>query len=370
MPYTLGGDASVSSSIQPGMAALPGLSGAPLSTQGTLFKEFRFKEGPTAHVSAHLAAISGQYITNGLNTKQRTPLPTIFEYYRKHTSPTKNALNAWWVADRSDPYNRFNFSSHQRYGAQYGANFIQPNTILSSRNVSSLGNPKSFGSAEMEKIAQLRGYTDKNFINQFHPGDAGVQNTPEEKKRLWNFVQRSLKSASEGKFDNPFGLGPNVMNNDMLQAYFAGEILREFKPELMALNLFEIDLGHTDFTLYCNNMRRADFALNHLWQTIQSIPEMKDDTILIAVPEHGRNLQPNTLKDANGRFALDHTSDATSREIFCMVLGPPGKVKQGQIINQVMGESIDVVPTIAKILGFWDKIPLRLKGRPLEAPFV
>ena len=92
---------------------------------------------------------------------------------------------------------------------------------------------------------------------------------------------------------------------------------------------------------------------------------------MIVVPEHGRNLQPNTLIDQFGNAAIDHTSDDTSREIFCMVVGPPGKVIQNQIITQVTGESIDVVPTIAHILGFRDEIPGgMLNGRILNESFV
>jgi arylsulfatase A-like enzyme len=68
---------------------------------------------------------------------------------------------------------------------------------------------------------------------------------------------------------------------------------------------------------------------------------------------------------------MDHTSDATSREIFCLVVGPPGKVVQGQNITQVTGESIDIVPTIAHVLGFRDSIPQGLlAGRVLNESFI
>lgn len=370
MPFTLKGDQSIAREILPGMSPLPQASGKRLSEYGTLFREFRFKDGPTAHVSAHLAAISGQYIINGLNTKERPPFPTIFEYYRKHTDPAKNALNAWWVADRSDPFRVFNFSQHQRYGAPYGANYIQPATILSARNQLALGNPKNYNSEENQVINQLRSFSDKMFLNQFKAGDAGVFNPPTDRQKIWNFIQDSLDSAKRGALDDPWGIGREVMNDDLYQLFFAGEIMKAFHPELLVVNLMAIDLGHTDFTLYCNNIRRADYGLSKLWETIQSDPVLKDDTILIAVPEHGRNLKPNTLKDAYGRLAVDHTSDKTSREIFCLVLGPPDKIKQGQVINREIGESIDVVPTIADALGFWEDIPLRLKGNPLDAAFL
>ena len=110
-------------------------------------------------------------------------------------------------------------------------------------------------------------------------------------------------------------------------------------------------------------MRKADYSLNHLWNTIQGTPGMANDTVVIVVPEHGRNLQSNSLIDGYGRYALDHTNDATSREIFCLVLGPSGVVVQNQVVSTVSGESVDVVPTIGNLLGFYDNIPSSYKSQ-------
>ena len=83
---------------------------------------------------------------------------------------------------------------------------------------------------------------------------------------------------------------------------------------------------------------------------------MANDTILIVAPEHGRNQAPNSDIDTYGRYGLDHTNDTMSREIFCLVVGPPGVVSQGQTIA-TGGESVDIAPTIANILGFDTSIP-------------
>ncbi|MDX5404086.1 MAG: hypothetical protein LPK28_01155, partial [Bacteroidota bacterium] len=73
----------------------------------------------------------------------------------------------------------------------------------------------------------------------------------------------------------------------------------------------------------------------------------------------------------NGRYALDHTTnDPLSRDIFCMVAGPSGVVDQGQVLSQTYGSSIDIVPTIADILGFKDGIPGLLPGASLTPAFL
>ena len=95
---------------------------------------------------------------------------------------------------------------------------------------------------------------------------------------------------------------------------------------------------------------------------------MAGDTVLIAVPEHGRNQQPNSVVDAYGRYALDHTNDELSRRIFCLMAGKG--VKQGQVFSQQQGESVDVVPTIANILGFDSEVPFgMMEGRVLNEAF-
>ena len=89
------------------------------------------------------------------------------------------------------------------------------------------------------------------------------------------------------------------------------------------------------------------------------------------MPEHGRNLQPNTVVDTYGRPAYDHTNDNTSREIFTMVIGPSGVIKQDYVNSNKYGESIDVVPTIANLLGFDVDIPSSLlKGKVLNDVFI
>ncbi len=370
MPFTLTGNESINPQIVGGMDALPTPTGQRLQQQGTLFKEFRFAQGPTGHFSGHSTALTGQYVLGDLNIKQRPTFPTVFEYYRKHNSPSMSALNAWWVANTLGPYPALNFSQYPGYGAEFGANFIQPGSIISIPGYNSLGDPKNFEAAQLDKVKSLRQFMDNNFSSNYTPGDAGITNTEEEAILIESYINNSFDEAVAGQYDNPWGVG-NSMNSDMYNVFFAEQIIQQFKPELTVVNMQDIDVCHTNFTGYCNNIRKSDYALAHLWQTIQSTPGMANDTILIAVPEHGRNEEPNTILDAYGKYALDHNSDEVSRQIFCLVVGPPDKVVQNQVISTVTGESVDIVPTIAKVLGFQNDIPGgMLSGTSLDQAFV
>jgi hypothetical protein len=357
MPRMIPGNESISADIAHSMDALPPFTGAPLQTFGTLYKQFRYAQGPTGHYSGHTTAITGAYTSSNLDIKQHPPTPTVFEYYRKHSSPAKSPLNCWWISNTLGPYPALNYSNHVDYGPIYGANFIAPTALISQQAYDVLGNMRNFSSNEEAAVIKIRDFLNKNFTREQIDLDGGMSNAEPHYSNLQNYISDAFMKASTGVYYNPWSIGQNVMNNDMYNIFFAEEIIKQFKPELTVVNMQDVDICHSDFTQYCNNLRKADYALWHLWETIQNTPGMANDTVLIVAPEHGRNLQPNSLLDSNGRKALDHTGDEVSRKIFCLVVGPPGVVKQNQQINEVKGESIDIVPTIANVLGFDSEIP-------------
>ena len=341
--------------------------GTRLQDHGTLFKEFRMAQGPTGHYNGHITALTGKYTNASLNLKSNPDFPTIFEYYRKHndSGSAMSALNAWWVSDSLGPYPALNYSKYPGYGAEYGANYLQPSSLISQEAYNAVGTPKTFTAEQQAFAEKIRGFCDDNFSNQFAAQEVGVVNTADEKQMLMSFLDNLYQDALAGTPElNNWGLGQYV-NNDVLNVYYTEKVIKQFQPELTVCNMQAVDVCHTNFTGYCNNLRVADHAVAHLWETIQSTPGMANDTVMIVVPEHGRNLDPNTVVDLYGRPAYDHTSDDSSREIFCLVAGPDSVIKR-QEFSDVRGESVDVVPTIADLLGFYDQIPAGIMdGQPL-----
>jgi hypothetical protein len=72
---------------------------------------------------------------------------------------------------------------------------------------------------------------------------------------------------------------------------------------------------------------------------------------MIIMPEHGRDLEPNSIQDDNDWYAYDH-SGGNSRRIFTMMVGPgiDAGLRVGDESNPV-GDAADIVPTIADIFG-------------------
>ncbi|MGC6471204.1 MAG: alkaline phosphatase family protein [Flavobacteriales bacterium] len=367
MPYTFTGGVENLAGVDIGSAlGLP--SGQSLQEQGTLFSNMKMKNGPTGHYNGHATLMTGVYTDTNLNINANPQYPTVFELYRKHNSPSMSALNAWWVSNSLGPYPQLNYSTDPSYGAKYGANHIQPMSFIYSGYESIYTTGNSLLNSQSESISTLKGFCDNNFNRDF-ANNSGVVNTAQDKALLEAFIQNNFNKAITGQLNDPWGLGPDIYNGDMYTMYFAEEIIKEFQPELLVVNMQNVDAAHDDTTDYLNNLKRADYALAHLWQTIQNTPGM-ENTILIAAPEHGRNLETNGVVDSFGREGTDHTGDDMSREVFCMMLGhqTDAFVNSGLSVNADC-ETIDIVPTIANILGFDNDIPGQLSGRSLNEAF-
>ncbi len=366
MRNTLNGTEAISADIAPGIVQLPTIASTPLQNNGTLFKEFRYASGPTGHYNGHTTAITGKYSDEAIQLKQPPKYPTIFEYYRKHTSPSTSALNAWWVSNALGPYPYLNFSMFDGYGPAYGANMIQPDSIFNPSSASVLGSPLTLSQTEKSKCDMMRDFMNGQFKIPQAAVSSGIVNSAVDAEHLQTWLNSMIYQVTNGNIQDPWGTG--IMTGDMKNIYFGIEVMKEFKPELMVINMTDIDIAHFDFTKYVSAIGMADYALYKLWQAIQSTPGMANDTVLVVVPEHGRNQAANSVVDAYGRYALDHNNDQMSREIFCLMAGKG--VKQGQVISQTQGESVDVVPTIANILGFDNEIPFGiLDGRVLTEAF-
>jgi hypothetical protein len=366
MPNLLNGTESISSDIAQGIHLLPKVFDTPLSKQGTFFNNFKYNSSDTIHYSGHAAAITGNY--NG-NFQLMKPLqvPTIFEFFRKHENKNNSALKSWWVSDQNGPFPFLNYSNHKDYGPLYGANIIQPKSVF---NID-FKNLNLFDAEMMSKVNEYKKLLiDMNLVNQPFPHKRGIINNEEDRGKIQNFLKKTGQKYFNNKDYNFWELG-NLANNDIKTMFTACEIIKEFEPELMVVNMQDSDIGHSNFTKMCDNINTADFALAKLWETIQNTPNMKNNTVLIAAPEFGRNLNTNTLVDQYGRAAVDHTGDENSKKIFCLMLGPKEIIKSNNLVESENAETIDILPTIAHLLGFHDKIPAQfVNGKILKDALV
>jgi hypothetical protein len=335
-----------------GAFPIPQLLQTPLQQIGTLFPEVRFSKGGAGHFNGLSTGVSGNYfVTQGL--RQRPGSPTIFEYLRRHAG--FSATDCWFVGvDIGNSRPLLNFSAHPEYGRRYGANFIAPTVTFGSPGQAHFMDFKNYHpETDWEKIREIRGFLNNNFIAE------GLEiphlyNSKEEENSIREFVRATFDKVKT----NSISLPPVNDNGDLKTLGYTVEVLRWFKPKLTVVDLSNIDVCHSNFTAYLKNLHRADHGVGFLWREIQRIPEMANNTIMIVMPEHGRDEQPNPIQDLNNWYAFDHSgNNLNARRIFSLMAGPgiDGNLQVGSESNPV-GDAADVVPTIADIFGIKDQV--------------
>ena len=342
---------------QPGGQPISPILETPLDQLGTLFPEVRFSAGGTGHYTGLSTAVSGNYgLTQGL--QHRPPNPTIFEYLRRYAG--MRGTDLWFIGNginNSTPL--LNYSSHPDFGAQYGANFFAPTITFGTEGENYLKGAKIYHpEEELDPMREMRAFLNQSFLQE---GKAipNLNNTKEEQEEIKAFIKRTFEKIENNQIEFPLVTD----NGDLKTIGYATEVMKHFKPKLTVVNMSASDSCHSSFTDYLRAMHRSDHAVGHLWNTIQNgnggmgIPGMKDNTVLLVMPEHGRNAEPNAITDQNDWYSFDHDSDANSRRIFTMMVGPgiDGNLRIGDEANPV-GDASDIVPTIAEILGIKNQV--------------
>lgn len=332
-----------------GSLPIPKILSTTLQQQGVLFPEV--KAAGVGHYTGLCTLLTGTSIVNqGL--RQRPSYPTIFEYARKFLNLP--ASQTWFVGNgigNSVPL--LNYSSHPDFGLKYGANFIAPNVTFGTEGRNQIGDVKSYHpEEELGPVYQMKAFLDQNFgLEATEYG--GIENNKDEKHDIKKFFEEMFRKKQLGIIANP----PVADNGDMTTIGYACEVLKWFKPKVLVLNLNNVDTCHGNFTSYLAALHRADQAVGHLWNFIQTqIPDMAGRTFMMVSPEHGRNLEPNTVLDENNWKAYDH-SDLNTTRIFSMMVGPgvPNNLVVGSESNPV-GDISDGILTLAEALGIKQQV--------------
>ena len=332
-----------------GINPIQPILGQTLQQQGTLFREMRaVNAGHYGGLNSLLQG--GTASTQGL---QQKPLnPTIFEYLRRHAGLP--ATKTWFVGNgigNSVPL--LNYSIHPNYGARYGANFFAPNITFGPAGDQYLANARVYHPEDqLMPVYEMKAFLDNSF-EHYGTVPTSIGNTPEEKQDIKAFMAEMFTRTQNGTIAHP----PVHDSGDLTTVGYACEVMKWFKPALTVVNMDGVDGCHSSFTGYLASMHRADHAVGHLWDFIQNqVPEMANNTVIIAVPECGRNAEPNAILDQNDWYSFDH-SDANALRVFGMMAGPsvPASLSVGGESNPV-GIVTDVVPTIAEVLGVKNEV--------------
>lgn len=157
--------------------------------------------------------------------------------------------------------------------------------------------------------------------------------------------------------ENKIDFVPNLFDEDLLFRYEdlqlaagACELIQSEEPAFTGVQFFGADEGHGSFSRYAENLAAASLGIQSIWETVQQNENMRSETVLIVIPDFGRNGVPNSLLDENGLPGYDHnTEDTQTREIFCLMAGPRHTFEAGSR-SEAEGNSADIAGWICKLL--------------------
>ena len=317
---TFGGGARDEETFAPeGQENIPNLMKS-LLPQSTFFAQV-VNHGILGHYVATTSIATGVYETFNNFTGDAPANPTLFEYFRKQL---RRPLQDAWVVSPSRGFAHMGASGAKGYGPEWGAGVILPKQLLSAAN------PKNSTNDLMHMLRDT--YEEPYFAPELSHDEQHLRQLEDILKlSVGDFTKHAMTLSSA----------------DELSVYVARKLMEQAAPSLLWITLHDIDVAHSGtYSLYIDGIQRTDRLCLEIWQAIQSNPEYRGNTTMFILPDFGRDSDMNS--GGNG-FQHHRTGDALSRTTWMMALG--NGVREGAFIQRPV-ESLDLVPTVSRVLGF------------------
>jgi hypothetical protein len=146
---------------------------------------------------------------------------------------------------------------------------------------------------------------------------------------------------------------------DLLPFYTAVEYVKLNKPRVLFIGLGETDdWAHMgSYPEYLNAVNRDDQYLKELWTLLQSMPEYRDETTLIVLPDHGRGSGP--------LWKLHALPVPGAGQTWMAFLGPDTPALGERIMSTPVTDA-QIAATIAAVLGQDYNAEMMRAAKPIE----
>jgi hypothetical protein len=306
-----------------------------LVPKGTFFPKMeidQIEDLATSHGEGTLNIITGKYdrykdVGGKLfGNRFEAKVPTVFEYLRRFYNVPEHQTLIVNGEDRIDE-EFYTFSNHHMFGTSFRSNVL------------SLYRFKAFLLAQQLKAGEFKDdehAKKEKDLAKMRARDHRAK-TPEQSPEIQAFWQDWKRHYGASGFVNPRG--------DRLLTELSVRAVKKLKPRLMIVNYNDCDYVHWgNASHYTRGISIMDEGLKRIYDTVQSDPEYRDNTVFAIVPDCGR--------DTNRCIEVPfqhHFGGPSAHEIFGLFIGPG--FKPGQVIDRVV-QQIDVAPTIGHAMGF------------------
>ena len=240
--------------------------------------------------------------------------------------------------DNANPY-WFSYPGYNEIFTGYPDTAVNSNDKIYNKNVNVL-----------EFINKQKGFTGK--VAAFSTWDvfpyilngprSGVYVNADVDTLSFNHPQLQLINDIQFLTTRPIGVRP-----DVLTYIAAREYLKAYKPKVLYIAFDETDdFAHAGmYDQYLGSAHAEDAMIRDIWNTVQSMPQYKDRTILLITVDHGRGDKSKTHWQHHGSRIED------AHEIWIAAMGPDSK-PLGELRTPGQLHQQQIAATIAQLLGF------------------
>ena len=288
-------------------------------------------DGVTSHFNSISSIVTGNWQRVDDWGVQPPTTPTLFEYARKQLGLDPGEV--WLISSNKVVTEQIGASSATAYGPSYRANVVFPKQLLVAAVEEAIGKGRQQNMADRSKVqeeieAVLRSSNYEglgwNIIGERQSGEMLV---PVE-----NAIQQFVRSNAPA-------------TGDQLTYFVTLEIMRKYAPSVLFVNFSDIEAAHFgSYSMHVAGIRNTDRLIYELWQQTQLSDEYRGNTLMVILPEFGRDPDGS---NTNG-FLNHRSNDDTCRRVWMMCLGKP--LSRPQVIDRPVRQ-VDVCPSLAVWMG-------------------
>jgi len=258
--------------------------------KGTLFSNMRV-EGKVVHPNSAGSVVTGHWEWEDIDWSKPVKNPTIYEIYRK--ARRENDTSAWAFVYASI-LTKTGYSLDKNYGPKYGANVVVPPTIsrAAKEQIDQLMQKAAASGTKESEIAAAR-----------KCASIAKQKSQIDFADLRSTAARQFMQKQYDKWKSSNG----STSHDAFIADCAIASMKKFAPSVISVDFGEIDCAHYgSWSRYVDAIARTDELTFKLWQTTQQLKEYRDNTLMLILPDHGRQADH---PDDPAHFGFIHHSD-------------------------------------------------------------
>jgi hypothetical protein len=258
-----------------------------LAPRGTLFTHAR-ADGTIVHTNCTAAILTGHIEYEDNDWSRPVDHPTVFEILRRSR---RAADTSAWAFVYASILAKTGESRAAGYGREFAANVVEPPTIprvTADEMTGWMQRAAASGSVSAELEAARRCAEMARTASRIATG--GLRSDA-----AWDFLEREYTAWKHGT---------GTTSHDAFLTDRAIACMRRFAPDVLTVALGEIDCAHYgSWSRYVEAIRRTDELTWRLWRAAEELDAYRGRTLLLVVPDHGREL------DREGGMGFIHHSD-------------------------------------------------------------